>query len=626
MNPKKLKIAVFIASFILFIVFLFFVDISKKLNYYNIDNSYNDSLIVQIKFKNSLDRKEIQLYYSASVNAKSHYTNDQRTKVFVNNQTADFKFFTKYIPILLRVSFDKNIKDTISIKQVSINLIDQNIDIDLTKFLAHPSIQVLKKKSDFIKIDLTPKNGIKYDPYIYLENPVYINKITTTEIILILIIISLLSFLISQLSVYLLNYKTSPESINSILLFLLIISLLFKEHWISKSTILIGLYTLFLFIKKKTKLKDINYYGFSLFFIFAVISLTWSTNIDNSLPKIIGFLPFIILPIWAKFLNSKIRYDIIFKYVGIIFMLISIATILLASFRFNSSHQMSEFYYHTLASPLSTNAIYISLLYLIIFLFDLFFLLRKKEKIEVFDFFTLTILFIYILLLSSKLIIILLIFSTCIVLYPSLKLRFKNRKLIRAGIVIISSIFLVIFLSHNNLSKRFDKVLNIEKIKEVYSLNEFGDTYMWNGLNLRLLQLRAFYDIETNDHFNSLIGVGLNNGQVLLNERYKYYKLDTGKKWEKNGGYLSYNFHNQYAQILIELGFIGFLLLIYLFYRLIVNAINSRNFLLFSIVFIFILIMFTESILVRQKGIMFFVLFPLIAIEVKKYIEQKELI
>ncbi len=104
MNPKKLKIAVFIASFILFIVFLFFVDISKKLNYYNIDNSYNDSLIVQIKFKNSLDRKEIQLYYSASVNAKSHYTNDQRTKVFVNNQTADFKFFTKYIPILLRVS------------------------------------------------------------------------------------------------------------------------------------------------------------------------------------------------------------------------------------------------------------------------------------------------------------------------------------------------------------------------------------------------------------------------------------------------------------------------------------------------------------------------------------------
>lgn len=409
------------------------------------------------------------------------------------------------------------------------------------------------------------------------------------------------------------------KNINSILLFLLIISLLFKEHWISKTMILIGVYTIFLFIKKKRKLRDINFYGYSLFLFFATLSLLWSVNLENSIPKLIGLIPFIIIPIWASFLNSKINYEIIFKYIGVFFMLVSITTILQAFFRYHSTFQMSEFYYHNLSSPLSTSAIYISLLYLIVFLFNFFFLLRKKEKTQMLDYLTLTILFIYILLLSSKLIVVLLFINTYILLYYSLKLRFKKNTLILVTLLIFGSFTLLIILSKNNISKRFEKITNIEKIKEVYILDEFGHNYLWNGLNLRLLQLRAFYNIEKSADFNSLLGVGLNNGQKLLNERYKYYKMYIGEKWKKNGGYLNYNFHNQYAQTLIELGVAGFIFLILIFFRLIMNSKNNNNFLLFSIVFIFFLVMFTESILVRQKGIMLFVLFPIIAIKVKKH-------
>ena len=418
-------------------------------------------------------------------------------------------------------------------------------------------------------------------------------------------------------------FQASVERVNSILMFLLIISLLFKEHWISKSYILIGIYLIFLFIKKRLELKKINFYGFLLFFLFAVFSLIWSINVKSSLPKLVSFLPFIFIPIWTSSLNSKIKYDIIFKYVGLIFMLISLTTILIAFYRYNSSHQVSEFYYHTLASPLSTNAIYTSLLYSIIFLFNLFFLLKKKEKISIFSYLTLIVIAIYIFLLSSKLMTVLLIFSTCIILYPSLKLKFDNYKLIPIGLVIIISILFMLVLSNNNISKRFEKILNIEKVKEVYSLNEFGDNYLWNGLNLRLLQLRAFYEIEKKNDFNSLLGVGLNNGQVLLNKKYREYKMYTGKPWEEKGGYLTYNFHNQYTQTLIEMGIIGFLFLIYIYYSLFVIGLKTNNFLLFTIIFTFILIMFTESILVRQKGIVIFVLFPLIAIKAKEYLDQK---
>lgn len=416
-------------------------------------------------------------------------------------------------------------------------------------------------------------------------------------------------------------FNQSIESINSLLLFLLIISLLFREHWISKSVILISLFTAFLLIKKNIKLNQIKFYGFSLFFLFGVFSLFWSIDIENSFPKLISYLPFIIIPIWATSFNSKIRYDLIFKYVGIVFVFISFSTILMAFLRFNTTHQITEFYYHNLSSPLSTSAIYLSLLYLIIFLFNLFFILRIKEKANAFNYFILIILFIYILLLSSKMIIILLVLITCFIVYKSYKPRLNKRKVLLIGLLLTSTFFVFMILS-KNISNRFNEILNIEKVKEVYVKNEFGDTYLWNGLNLRLLQLRAFYDIEKNDNFNSLIGVGLSNSQTLLNERYRYYKLYSGEKWGKNVGYLSYNFHNQYAQTLIELGIIGFLFLLYIFYCLIINAKTNNNFLLYSVIIILILIMFTESVLARQKGVVFFVLFPLIAIKIKEYIDQ----
>ena len=420
-----------------------------------------------------------------------------------------------------------------------------------------------------------------------------------------------------------LNFFNQPvESINSVLLFLFIISLLFREHWISKSLILISIYTIFLLIKKNIKLNQIKFYGFSLFFLLSAFSLFWSIDVENSFPKLISYLPFIIIPAWSASFNSKIRYDLIFKYVGVVYVFISLITILLAFFRFNTTQQISEFYYHNLSSPLSTSAIYLSLLYLMIFLFNLFFVLRKKERTNTFNYFILIILFIYILLLSSKMLIILLVLITCFIVYKSYKPRLNKGKILLIGFLLIGTFFAFMILSEN-LSNRFNKILNIEKIKEVYTKNEFGDTYLWNGLNLRLLQLRAFYDIEKNESFNSLLGVGQGNSQVLLNERYLAYKLYSGKRGEKNGGYLIYNFHNQYAQTLIEQGIIGFIFLMYIFYSLIINAKTNNNFLLYSVIIIFILIMFTESILERQKGIVLYVLFPLTAIKVKEYIDQK---
>lgn len=624
MSQKRIKILIFISSFILLLSLLSFFDLGKKINYYNL-NPTNKIITIEIDFHNSLDGKEVELYYSDSINSNNPFSISNKITSRINNQTAQFKLHLKEIPKLLRLNFDRNIRDTIFINQITLCLIDQKINLDLTNFVAHPSIQILKKESNSLTIDLQPNKNTKYDPYLYLEKPIYAHEITAYEIFLIVTILSLLSFLFSELFAYLLNFKFSNKYINSVLIFLLLISFLFKEHWISKGMILIGIYTFFLIIKKKIQVKKVHFYGFLLFFMFAAISLIWSVNIEKSLPKLIGLLPFLIIPVWTSSLDSKVKYEIIFKYVGVFFMMISLFTILLASIRYNTTFQESEFYYHTLSSPLSTNAIYLSLLYLMVYIINLNYLLKKNFKGKWIDFLSLLVIFIYIILLSSKLLSFLLFIATAIMLYSSLKTSFKNWKLISILAGAIGMFLILIFTSNNNLSKRFDKIIKYEKVKEVFSSNKFGNTYLWNGLNLRLVQLRAFYEIEKDEKFNSFLGVGLNNGQEHLNKKYKHYKMYTGKSWEKNGGFLTYNFHNQYAQTLIELGAIGFFLLIFIFYDFFTNAINNRNFLLFSVVFVFILTMFTESILVRQKGIMFFTFFPIITIVIHKYIKQERI-
>jgi hypothetical protein len=410
-------------------------------------------------------------------------------------------------------------------------------------------------------------------------------------------------------------------NINSILLFLLIVSLLFKEHWISKIFILIGIYTLFFFIKKKTKPKYFYTNSYFFFFLLAGVSLLWSVDVQNSLNKFIMLLPFMIIPFWISSLSVKLKYDEIFRNLGLFYIFVGLLTLFLASIRYNTTHQISEFYYHSLASPLSTNAIYISILYLFILETNLFIYFRNKNRLNL-----IISVFLagYIFLLSSKMILILMFLSIPVIILANI--RSGQKKLLKYGLSIATVIlFLVVMFTNNNISRRFNQISNIENIKEVFTLNKFGDIYNWNGLNLRLFQFRCFLDIEKDKSFNSLSGVGLNNGQPLLNERYNHYKLYTGKKWEEKGGYLTYNFHNQYTQTLIEMGIIGFLFLIYIYYSLIVTGLKTNNFLLFTIIFTFILIMFTESILVRQKGVVIFVLFPLLAIKVKEYFDQKNI-
>lgn len=121
----------------------------------------------------------------------------------------------------------------------------------------------------------------------------------------------------------------------------------------------------------------------------------------------------------------------------------------------------------------------------------------------------------------------------------------------------------------------------------------------WNGLNTRLaIWACAVRAIRK----NVLVGFGIGDTEKALREAYE----------EKNfvfGLTNNFNSHNQYLDILLNAGVIGFLIILGAWFKLIQFAIKKVNYLLLIFIAISLLVMLTENILNRNQGVFFFSFF-----------------
>ncbi|MFN7604055.1 MAG: O-antigen ligase family protein [Bacteroidota bacterium] len=102
-------------------------------------------------------------------------------------------------------------------------------------------------------------------------------------------------------------------------------------------------------------------------------------------------------------------------------------------------------------------------------------------------------------------------------------------------------------------------------------------------------------DVIKNDLW---LGVGTGDGQDALQESY------LNRNFVLAGKYNRFNAHNQYLQVAINFGLIGLLswlgVLIWLLYH------QRRNWLLLTLITIFLFSMLTESMLETNKGVLTF--------------------
>ncbi|RLD39198.1 MAG: hypothetical protein DRI74_01540 [Bacteroidetes bacterium] len=402
-------------------------------------------------------------------------------------------------------------------------------------------------------------------------------------------------------------------NINDALLLLILITLPLAEHWNSKILLLTTLIVIIRLYKEfKISFPKISWL-YLLFFLFACISYFWSGDKLETFESIIKLLPFLLFSIGYKQFFSFKDIDKTVRISAIIFLLYGLILTLLAYFRYQETQDTETFFYHKLTAPLEANAIYIALLFGLVYIFLLYTILFKESKSKILDISLTILLFGFQLLLSSKMILSILILISLLFFIKYLKTSGFSKKKLSLGIILVISAVALIGTSPFT-KNRFKEILNYKQIEDVFEKEYFGPAHYWNGLTLRLFQLRCFYEIEQKTEFNRSLGTGFGASQPFLNQKYTEYDLYRGPTGKgESDGYFVYNLHNQYTQILIELGIFGGILILLMLYFFVLYPLTNKNILLLGVGLLFISFALTESYLFRQKGVVSFILFPLLA-------------
>ena len=391
--------------------------------------------------------------------------------------------------------------------------------------------------------------------------------------------------------------NVSQNNISTIILTLVLITLPLGFAVNSSSIILFFIFGCYKLISKKKKI-TFNYIQILLlgFYFLCVFSLIWSDNLLNTKNGLIRFLPYLALPLAYKFNNiSQENSKVIFKYFSRSLVIYAFYCFILGIVNFFKTSDSSFLFYHELSNNLfNVNAIYLSVF---VSLGIMCFLVQERKS--KFDIFSTIFLSFFLILLSSKIIITI----TFLLVGFFLLKKIKTVKIKIKHVFFTLSIGIVLLLASNNIFNRVKVEYHKTNINEVLEKTDFGHVYLWTGVGLRAFQLKVFFEILSEQKKYSL-GFGLSNSQQSLNKKYTDYNLYPG--------FLNYNYHNQYIQIVAELGFVGLFFMLSLFLILFRQSIIDKDYFLFYFIILISTVCFTESFLWRQRGMVFFITIALL--------------
>jgi O-antigen ligase len=109
---------------------------------------------------------------------------------------------------------------------------------------------------------------------------------------------------------------------------------------------------------------------------------------------------------------------------------------------------------------------------------------------------------------------------------------------------------------------------------------------------------------------NMILGVGIGD---LRNELSQEYKTSVNEELAKN----YYNVHNQFLEILVEEGIIGFVLFLLVLFCITYIAISRKNIMYGLFLFMMLIFFMFETILYRLPGVAFFSLFSFLLLHLK---------
>lgn len=351
------------------------------------------------------------------------------------------------------------------------------------------------------------------------------------------------------------------------------------------------------------------YWAWAAFLLLNALSYFWSVDKDQSLFDTVSKLVLILFPIilGAGADITEKRRERILALFSLTITATGIVAVANAYLRWQKDGLINHFFYHDLVAGQAANAVYTgwyvitALALLLLANWSYFF----KGYWQILKWSCTTFLLVFLLLLSSRLLIVAFVF---IVLPLFLFKLFKSsgKAWLKALLVLVaaSSIVATISLTGNPIERRYRAVMN--RNIQIAFLPDYRDTIPhFNNLTLRLFVWRCGFE-NVRDHKLWLSGSGNGDTHTIQNEKFAQLGLTEDHQEKSYNLIQGMNLHNMYLEAFVSLGIPGLLLLL-LFVLLPFFYLSSSSQPLFFAVFhlISLLFMVQESALQTQSGIIF---------------------
>jgi len=356
---------------------------------------------------------------------------------------------------------------------------------------------------------------------------------------------------------------------------------------------------------KRNPINKISFYSFIALFVWTAISLSYTDNLELGLKNLEGKLSLLAFPIVLY--NFRLAQKEVWNILKAFIISISLATLyLLVNSFIHYLDQGSWLTYHDFVGKFSGHAVFYSYYLFTSIVLSIFMLLDKKKGRAINWFYGSSILIAMLGLLfcASKNVTVVSIFFGMLILF---KKYFSRGIRLKEGINAIGIVLVVAFLAiqlgpvKQRMAELFSGsgMENYQKIKKGEAVVA-EDIDRFNGTSVRLtFWYIGLSELEREESW--LLGLSPGDRRDQINQRYEEVGL---LKYYEN-----YNLHNQFIQTLVEVGLIGLLIYLSLYFSLVSSAIKKGNLLFLIFIFASLIFQMTESILERNKGIVFFVFF-----------------